>query len=237
MKIQRPRAADLATPPMLSANRNSARWASRVATQPRSSANDLPGIQPGTRSALKKHSQSFTSSLLLQHPLSAANRNAERRPRLDHPKIQGVYKPARNDPRQDSTANHQRDNFGFGLSSPALQQLPTKSFSGSPSRQQLTDPTREAREAGRQRPGIVYPLPRAARPDTQLVTDAALPEAAALDRCERPPMVVDIPEPGHTAGNRLQEPSQKHGSLSPRNRSSGVYRPKKRSPHRGHWCE
>ena len=143
-----PPAADLATPPTLSANSNSACWASRVATQPRSSANDLPGIKPGTRSALKKHPQSFTSSPLSQHPLSAANRNAERRSRLDHPEIRGAYKPARNDPRQDSTANRQRDNFsGFGLSSPALQQPPTKSFSGSPSRQHLTDPTREAREA------------------------------------------------------------------------------------------
>ena len=178
-----PRAADLATPPTLSANGNSARWASRIATQPRSSANNLPGIQPGTRSALKKHPQSFTSSPLSQHPLSAANRNAERRSRLDHPEIRGVYKPAGDDPRQDSTANHQRDNFSvFGLSSPALQQPPTKPFSGSPSWQHLIDPIREAREAGRQRPGIVYPLPHTARPDTRLVIDPALPEAAALDR-------------------------------------------------------
>ena len=241
-----PHAADLATPPTLSANRNSSRWASRVATQPRSSANDLPGIQPGTRSALKKHPQSFTSSPLSQHPISAANRNLDRPFCLDHPEIQGVYNPARNDPRQDSTAIRQRDNFsGFGLSSPALQQPPTKPFSGLPSRQLLTDPTREAREAGRQRPGIVYPLPRAARPDTRLVIGATLPEAAALDRRERHPMVVDIPEPGHTTGNRLLGPSQQCGSSSarrhsckrPRNRSTGVYRPKKRSPHRGRWCE
>ena len=193
-----------------------------------------------------KHPQSFTSSPLSQHPFSAANRNAERRSRLDHPEIRGVYKPARNDPRQDSTANCQRENFsGFGLSSPALQQPPTKSFSGSPSRQHLTDPTREAREAGRQRPGIVYLLPRAARPDTQLVIDAALPEAAALDRCERPPTVVDIPEPGRSTGNCLPGPSQHSGSRSPRrhsrkrprNRSYGVYWPEKCSPHRGHWCE
>ena len=180
-----PRAADLATLPTLSANRNSSHWASSVATRPRSSANDLPGIQPGTRSALMKHPQSFTSSPLSQHPVPAANRNSDRPFCLDHPEILGVYKPARNDPRQDSAANRQRDNFsGFGLSSPALQQPHTKPFSGSPSRQHLTDPTREAREAGRQRPGIVYPLPRTARPDTRLVIDAALPEAAALDHRE-----------------------------------------------------
>ena len=57
----------------------------------------------------------------------------------------------------------------------------------------MTDPLREAREAGRERPGIVYPLlPRAARPDTRLQIDAALPEAAALHRKTRPPTVLDI---------------------------------------------
>ena len=241
-----PRTADLATPPTLTANRNSSRWASSVAARPRSSANDLPGIQHGTRSALMKHPQSFTSSPLSQHPVPAANRNSDRPFCLNHPEIRGVYKPARMDPRQDSTANRQRDNFsGFGFSSPALQQPSTKPFSGLPPRQHLTDPTREAREAGRQRPGIVYPLPRGARPDMRLVIDDALPEAAALDRRERPPTVVDIPEPGRTAGNHLLGPSQQHGSRSPIrhsrkrpwNRSTGVYRPKKRSPHRGHWCE
>ena len=155
-------------------------------------------------------------------------------------KSRGVYKPARIDPRQDSTANRQRENFsGFGLSSHALQQPPTKPFSGSPSRHLTTDPLREARKAGRQRPGIVYPLPRAARPDTRLAIDAALPDAAALNRGERPPTVVDILEPGRTERTCLPEPSQQCGSCSPRrhsrkrpwNRSTGVYRPKKRSPH------
>ena len=39
----------------------------------------------------------------------------------------------------------------------------------------MTDPLREAREAGGQRTGIVYPLPRAARPDMRLAIDTALP--------------------------------------------------------------
>ena len=210
MKIQLPPPppeADLATPPALSANRNSSRWASSIATRPRSAANDLPGTQPGTRSALEKHPQSFTSSPLSQHPVPAANEYPDRPFCLDHPEIRGVYKPARIDPRQDLTTNRQRDNFSrFGLSSPALQQFPTKPFSGSPSRQLMTDPLREASEAGRQRPGIIYSLPRAARPDTRLAIDATLPEAAALDRRERPPTVVDIPEPGRTEGNRLPGP-------------------------------
>ena len=105
-----PRVADLATLPTLSANRNSACWASSVATRPRSSANGFPGIQPGTRSALEKHPQSFT--------IPAANRSSDRSFCLDLPGKRGVYKPARNDLRQDSTANRQRNNFsGSGLSS------------------------------------------------------------------------------------------------------------------------
>ena len=135
---------------------------------------------------------------------------------------------------------------GFGLSSrPALQQPPTNPCSGSPSRQHLTDPTREAREAGRHRPGIVYPLPSATRPDMRLSIDAAPPEAAVLRHGERPPTVVGIPEPGRFRGTRLTGPSQPRGSRSPRrqsrkrprNRSSEVYRPRKCSPYRGHWCE
>ena len=205
------RVADPATPLGPSANENSPRLASSAATWPRSTANrnsPLPGPQPGTsrspRSAFVKHPQSFQSSHLPQHPGSTTNQNRDRQFRLDHPEIRGVYKPARIDPRQDSPASRLRDTFsGFGLSSPALQQPTTKPFSGSPARQLMTDPIREAREAGRQRPGIMYPLPRAARPDTRLSIDAAPPEAAALSRGERPPTVVDIPEPGRIGGTRL----------------------------------
>ena len=247
------RVADPATPLGPSTNENSPCLPPSAVTRLRSTANrnsPFLGPQPGTswssRSAFLKHPQSFQSSPLSQHPAPAANQNRDRPFFLDHPEIRGVYKPARIDPRQDLTANRQRDNFsGFGLSSPALQQPPTKPFSGSPSRQLLTDPTREAREAGRQRPGIIYPLPLAARPDTRLSIDAAPLEAAVLRRGERPPIVVDIPEPGRIGGTRLPGPSQPRGSRSPRrqsrkrpwNRSSGVYWTRKRSPHRGHWCE
>ena len=108
--------------------------------------------------------------------------------------------------RQDLTATHSRDNIsGFGLSSSALQQPSTKPFSGLPARR-MTSPHREAGEADRERPGIVYPLlPRAAHPDTRLLIDAALPEAAALDRRSRPPTVLDI---GETS---LPENHQPHG--------------------------
>ena len=245
--------ADPANPLGPSANENSA---SSEVTRPRSTANrnsPFPGPQPGTsqppRSALKKHPQTFQPSQHPQHPRSTTYENSERQSRLDHPKIQGVYKPAQHSSRQDTLTSIHRGSFsGFDLSSPALQRLHRGSFSESPSwklnGKSLTDSGEERIARGR-RSGIVYPLPRATRPDTQLTIDAALPEAAALHHTERPPTVLDIPEPRQLEETRCPGPSQPRGSHSPRrqsrkrprNRSSGVFRPKKRSPHRGHWCE
>ena len=201
---------------MWPANENSARWASSRATQPRSAANDLPGM----RSTPVEHPHSFTSSPLSQLPIPTANQNSRISSRQDHSEIWGLYKPAQTDPRQDLTATRTRENIsGSGLSSPVLQQPPTKPFSGSPARHSMTDPYREAREAVGERPGIIYPLlSSAALPDTRLQIDAALPEAAALDRRTRPPTVLDIAE-------------------RRRNRSTWVYRLSKRSPPQGHWCE
>ena len=100
------RQADLETPPTRPANDNSSHWASSVATRPRSTANDLPGIQPGTRSTSVEHPCSFTSSPLSQHPIPAANRNSDRPFCQDHSEIWGLYKPAQIDPSQDLTATH-----------------------------------------------------------------------------------------------------------------------------------
>ena len=149
---------------------------------------------PEMKSTPVEHPHSFTSSLLTQPPISAANQNAGPTSCQDLSEIWGLYKLAPADSRKDLTAAHSRVNTsGFGLSSPALQQPSTKPFSGLPSRQLMTSPHREAGEAERERPGIVYPLlPRAARPDTRLMIDAALPEAAALDRRCRPPTVLEI---------------------------------------------
>ena len=98
------RQADLATPPTQPANNNSSRWASSVATRPRSTANDLPGIQPRTRSTSVEHLCSFTSSPLSQHPIPAANKNSDRPFCQDHSEIWGLYKPAQIDLSQDLTA-------------------------------------------------------------------------------------------------------------------------------------
>ena len=243
--------ADPATPLEPSANENSPRLPPSAATRPRSTANTnspLPGFQPGnSRSSWSTSSPLLCHSILFQQPIKIEisrcswttlnskvymNRPGLTPDRIRLPTVREITSLV-------------------GLSSPALQQPLNKPFSGLPSRHLMIDSIREAREAGRQRPGILYPLLRktllscAAHPDTRLSMDAAPPEAAALRHGERPSMVVDIPEPERIGGTRLPGPSQLSGSRSPRrqsrkqprNRSSGVYRPKKRSLHQGHWCE
>ena len=215
------RQADLATPPTRPANDNSASWR---ATKSRSAANDLPGM----KNTPVEHPHSFTSSLLSQPPIPTANQNSRIPSRQDHSEIWGLYKPAQTDPRQDLTATRTRDNIsGFGLSSPALQQPPTKPFSESPARHSMTDPYREARDAEGERPGIIYPLPpRAAHPDMRLQIDAALPAAATLDRQTRPPTVLDIAESRLTEEYQPQGPrlARRQSCERRRNRSTGVYR-------------
>ena len=228
-QLPAPRQNDVTAQAGPTANDNSARWR---ATWPRSAATDRPEM----RSTPVKHPHSFTSSPLSQLPIPAANQNAERASCRDHSEIWELYKPAQTDPRQDLTATQPRVNSsGFGLSSPALQQPSTKPFSGLPSRQLMASPHREAGEAARERPGIVYPLlPRATCPDTRLKIDAA--ESAALDRQSRPPTVLDI---GETALQENRQPSlsRRQPRKCCHNCSAGVYRPSKRSPPRGRWCE
>ena len=132
------------------------------------------------------------------------------------------------------------NNSGSSLSSPSLLHPCTKPFSGLPARPHMTCPTREAGGALRERPGIVYPLlPRAQRPDTSVTIEAALPEAAAIGRQALPSTVVDFgttsqPQPAPSTRRRAsRKPSRKRR----RNRSMGVFRPPKRSPPHGHWCD
>ena len=194
-----PRSAAPVTPDERWANRNSA---SQRATQHQSAASDPTQMM----STPVYKGQSIHSSHLTQPPVPATNRNAAFQFGLDRCRFP--------DPGQDLTANPSRvNNSGSGLSSPSLLQPCTKPFSGRPARPQMTCPTREAGEAIRERPGVVYSLlPRAQRPDARVVIEAALPEAAALDR-------------------RRQSRKRR------RNRSTGAYRPPKRSPPHRRWCE
>ena len=207
-----------------------------------------------------KHPLTFQRS---QHPRLTANHNSECRFDPDHPESGRLYKPARSSIQQDSALRSSRASFsGSGLSSLALQRSHRDSFSGSPSgltkkdhltgtpsgltrNVSLTGPVREGRIAGGLRPGPVQPHPRAACPDTRLDIDAAPPEAAAVSRAERPPTVLDIPESGWLETTRCPESPQRRGSPLPRrrphkrsrNRSSALYRPRKRPSHPGRWCE
>ena len=183
---------------------------------------------------------SFHSSHLPQAPFPAANENSAFQFGLDRCRIPGLYKPAHPDPRQDSTATLTRENIsGSGFSSPSPLQPCTKPFSGLPSRRSMPSPTREAGDAVGERHGIVCPLlPRAHRPDTRVVIEAALPEAA-LDRQAQPPTVLEI---GNTSlpqqvSSPRQRPSRRQSRKRRRNRSTDVYRPPKRSPPHGRWCE
>ena len=149
--------------------------------------------------------------------------------------IQIQYK----DPRQDLTATQPRaSTSGSGLSSPAPKQPYTKPFSGLPSGLKVTSPYREAGGTFGGRPGIVYPLlPRATRPDTKLGIDAAaLPKSAALGQQSRPPTVLDLEEVKEKE-NQPPSQSKRQPCKRRRHRSTGVYRPSKRLPPRGRWCD
>ena len=162
------RSATPLTPDDRWANRNAA---SQRATRPKSAANNPQEM----RSTTVYPPPTFHSSHVSQPPIPAANENAGFPFDLDLCEFSGLYKPAQIDLRQDLTATPTRVNSsGFGLSSPAPKQPYTKPFSGLPSGRKAISPFREAGEAHRERPAIVYPLlPRATRPDTRLLIDAA----------------------------------------------------------------
>ena len=184
----------------ISPNNNSA---SQRATQHQPEASDPTQM----KSAPVYKDQSIHSSHLTQTPIKATNRNSVFPFGLERCEFPGLYKPALPDLRQDlNTTPIRVNNSGSGFSSsPSLLQPCTKPFSGRPARPHMTCPKREAGEAIRERPGIVYPLlPRAQRPDTSIAIEAALPEAAAVGHQAQPPTVVDI---GSTCGHWKYQPA------------------------------
>ena len=126
----------------------------------------------------------------------------------------GLYKPAIPDPQHHTWA----------YTSAATSAKP-----GPPS------PSRNlaASSAGdRSRTGIIYPLqPCSKRPDVCIEVEATLPEPAAL---LRPDLQQQLAREAPTG---LSRPSRRHCRKRRRNRSTAIYRPAKRSPPRGHWCD
>ena len=153
---------------------------------------------------------------------SPNNENSPFQIGLESSRIPGLYKPAVPDQQQDTlTRTFRARSSGSGPSSP------TRTF--------------RARSSGSgPRAGIVYPLqPRRRRPDTHITVDAALPEPAAFQRQIQPPTVVDIESPvqPQTSSTPRRRASRKPSRKRRCNRSTAVFRPAKRSPPWGHWCD
>ena len=172
---------------------------------------------------------------------SSANENSPFQLGLESSRIPGLYKPAIPNQQQDTPPRTFRvKNSGSGTSSPPYLLPYTKPFSGRPSVSSMTGPTREAGEALWSGSGIVYPLlPRAHRPDISVTVDAALPEPAAFQHQDLPPTVVEIGSPSQpqTPPASRRSASRRTSRKRRRNRSTAVFRPSKRSPPRGHWCD
>ena len=153
---------------------------------------------------------------------SPTNENSPFQIGLESSRIPGLYKPAVPDQQQDTWTNNLRARSSGTVPPSPSKHLRARSLGTGP------------------RAGIVYPLQLRGRcPDTHITVDAALPEPAAFQRQTQPPMVVDIGSPVQP-----QKPpvNHKRASWKPprkrrRNRSTAVFRPAKRSPPRGHWCD
>ena len=148
---------------------------------------------------------------------SGTNENSPFQIGLESSRNPGLYKPTIPDTQQDTQTGTLRvKNSGSGTSSPPYL-LPRAGTSG-----------------------IVYPLmPSSHRPDTSVTVDAALPEPAAFQRQIQPPTVVEIGSsvPRQTSPTPRRRAPRKPSRKRRRNRSTAVFRPAKRSPPRGHWCD
>ena len=149
---------------------------------------------------------------------STANRNSPFQIGLESREFPGLYKPTAPDPNQDTWAYSPAANSSeIGPPSPTRTSAANSSDS-------------------RTRTGIVYPIqPRSRRPDVCIEVEASLPEPAALLRPD-----LRLPE-GHTqpqeAPANLPRTFRRLSRKRRRNRSTAVFRPAKRSPPRGYWCD
>ena len=149
---------------------------------------------------------------------SAANDNSPFQIGLESREFLGLYKPAVPDQQHDTWAYSSAANSSeIGPPSPPRTSAAHSSNS-------------------RTRTGIVYPLqPRSRRPDVCIQVEASLPEPAALLRPDlRQP---ESPTPPREVPTNLPRTHKRLSRKRRRNRSTALYRPAKRSPPRGHWCD
>ena len=149
---------------------------------------------------------------------SSTNENSPFQMGLESRRNLGLYKPAVPDQNQDTWA------YDFAANSSEIgPPSPTRTF--------------EANSSGKGiGAGIIYPLqPHGRRPDVCIQVEAALPEPAALLRPDLP-QPESPTQPQEAPANR-QRASRRLSRKRRRNRSTAVFRPAKRSPPRGHWCD
>ena len=147
-----------------------------------------------------------------------ANENSPFQIGLESRRNLGLYKPTALDPDQDTWAYSSAENSSeIGPPSPIRTSAENSSES-------------------RTRTGIIYPLqPRGRRPDVCIEVEASLPEPAALLRPDlRQP---ESPTQPQEAPANLPRTYRRLSRKRRRNRSTAVFRPAKRSPPRGHWCD
>ena len=149
---------------------------------------------------------------------SATNENSPFQIGLESSRNLGLYKPTAPDPNQDTWAYNSAAN-----SSELGPPSPTRTFAANSS-------------GSGNRSGIIYPLqPRGRRPDVCIEVEASLPEPAALLRPDlRQP---ESPTQPQEAPANLPRTYRRLSRKRRRNRSTAVFRPAKRSPPRGHWCD
>ena len=149
---------------------------------------------------------------------SSTNENSPFQIGLESSRNLGLYKPAVPDQNQDTWAyDLEANSSGIGPPSPTRTFAANSSGSGN-------------------RTGIVYPLqPRGRRPDVCIEVEASLPEPAALLRSDLPQ--PESPTQPQEAPANLQRASRRLSRKRRRNRSTVVFRPAKRSPPRGYWCD
>ena len=147
-----------------------------------------------------------------------ANENSLFQIGLESSRNLGLYKPTAPDPNQDTWAYNLEAN-----SSEVGPPSPTRTFAANSS-------------GSGKRTGIIYPLqPRGRCPDVCIEVEASLPEPAALLRPDLPQ--PESPTQPQEAPANLQRASRRLCRKRRRNRSTAVFRPAKRSPPRGHWCD
>ena len=149
---------------------------------------------------------------------SPTNENSPFEIGLESSRFPGLYKPAVPDQQQDTWTNNLRArSSGKGPPSPSKDFRVRSSGTGP-------------------RAGIIYPLQPCGRcPDVCITMEAALPEPAALLRPDLP--IPESPAQPKEASANPKQVSRRPCRKRRRNRSTALFRPAKRSPPWGHWCD